>query len=138
MKKLIFAVAAAISAVAMAEEPVVAQTIRADGTTNTWTQADLQAALGLMNRMYWRDQETDSGRKKWHGERIGEYLLPTGVTNANGQVRSRTRRPPRRLPPRRSAGQRRRAPPGSLRTSRRTSPPFARRSGLRARRTRSR
>ena len=86
MKKLIFAVAAAISAVALAQEPVVAQTIRADGSTNTWTQADLQAALGLMNRMYWRDQETDSGRRKWHGERIGEYLLPTGVTNLNGHA----------------------------------------------------
>lgn len=84
MRKLVFAVAAALSAVALAQEPVVAQTIRADGSTNTWTQADLQAALGLMNRMYWRDQETDTGRQKWHGERIGEYLLPTGVTNANG------------------------------------------------------
>lgn len=69
-----------------ADEPVVAATIRSDGTTNTWTQADLQAALGLMNRMYWRDQETDAGRQKWHGERIGEYLLPTGVTNAHGQA----------------------------------------------------
>lgn len=84
MKKILFLVIAAVCAVALAQEPVVAQTIRADGTTNTWTQADLQAALGLMNRMYWRDQETDAGRKKWHGERIGEYLLPTGVTNAYG------------------------------------------------------
>ena len=83
MKKILFMIIAAC-AVAQADEQVVAQTIRADGTTNTWTQADLQAALGLMNRMYWRDQETDSGRRKWHGERIGEYLLPTGVTNAHG------------------------------------------------------
>jgi hypothetical protein len=86
MKKLIFAVAAAISAVAQADEQVVAQTIRADGSTNTWTQADLQAALGLMNRMYWRDQETDAGRRKWHGERIGQYVLPTGETNAAGKA----------------------------------------------------
>ena len=86
MKKILFLIIA-VCAVAQADEQVVAQTIRADGSTNTWTQADLQAALGLMNRMYWRDQETDSGRRKWHGERIGEYLLPTGVTNANGQVR---------------------------------------------------
>ena len=86
MKKLIFAVAAAISAVALAQEPVVAQTIRADGSTNTWTQADLQAALGLMNRMYHRDMATDAGRRKWHGDRIGEYLLPTGVTNAHGHA----------------------------------------------------
>jgi len=84
MKKILFLVIAAVCAVAQADEQIVAATIRADGTTNTWTQADLQAALGLMNRMYWRDQETDTGRQKWHGERIGEYLLPTGVTNANG------------------------------------------------------
>ena len=87
MKKILFLVIAAVCAVAQSDEQIVAATIRADGSTNTWTQADLQAALGLMNRMYWRDQETDSGRKKWHGERIGEYLLPTGVTNANGQAR---------------------------------------------------
>lgn len=84
MKKILFLVLAAVCAVVQADDPIVAATIRADGTTNTWTQADLQAALGLMNRMYWRDQETDTGRQKWHGERIGEYLLPTGVTNANG------------------------------------------------------
>ncbi len=87
MKKILFltvAAVAAICAVTQADEPIVAATIRADGSTNTWTQADLQAALGLMNRMYWRDQGTDAGRQKWHGERIGEYLLPTGVTNANG------------------------------------------------------
>ena len=84
MKKILFLAIAAVCAVAQADDPIVAATIRADGTTNTWTQADLQAALGLMNRMYWRDQETDAGRQKWHGERIGEYLLPTGVTNAHG------------------------------------------------------
>jgi len=84
MKKILFIVVAAAFAAVHADEQVVAATIRADGSTNTWTQADLQSALGLMNRMYWRDQETDAGRKKWHGERIGEYLLPTGVTNANG------------------------------------------------------
>ena len=87
MKKILLltvAAVAAICAVTQADEPIVAATIRADGSTNTWTQADLQAALGLMNRMYWRDQGTDAGRQKWHGERIGEYLLPTGVTNANG------------------------------------------------------
>ena len=86
MKKVLFLIIA-VCAVAQADEQIVAQTIRADGTTNTWTQADLQAALGLMNRMYWRDQETDAGRRKWHGERIGEYLLPTGVTNAQGAAR---------------------------------------------------
>ena len=86
MKKLLIAFAAIVAAAVSADEPVVAATIRADGSTNTWTQADLQAALGLMNRMYWRDQETDAGRRKWHGERIGQYVLPTGETNAAGKA----------------------------------------------------
>ena len=80
------AVARLLSLPAFADDPIVATTLLADGSTNTWTQADLQAALGLMNRMYWRDQETDAGRRKWHGDRIGEYLLPTGVTNAHGRA----------------------------------------------------
>lgn len=86
MKKLIALSVALCCGALAADDPVVAATLRADGSTNTWTQTDLQAALGLMNRMYWRDQETDAGRRKWHGERIGEYLLPTGVTNAHGQA----------------------------------------------------
>lgn len=65
---------------------VVATTLRADGSTNTWTAAELQAALGLMNRMYKREVETDAGRRRWHGERIGQYLLPTGETNALGRA----------------------------------------------------
>ena len=65
---------------------VIATTLLADGSTNTWTQADLRDALGMMNRMYHRDMATDAGRQRWHGERIGEYLLPTGVTNAHGQA----------------------------------------------------
>lgn len=69
------------------ESPVVATTLLADGSTNTWTQSDLQDALGLMNRVYHRDMSTDSGRRRWHGERIGEYLLPTGDTNAFGQAK---------------------------------------------------
>ena len=48
-------------------EPVVATTLFADGSTNTWTAADLQAALGLMNRKYHRDCETEAGRRAWHG-----------------------------------------------------------------------
>ncbi len=86
MKKLLAISIAAMCGVLAADDPIVATTLLADGSTNTWTQTDLQAALGLMNRMYWRDQETDAGRRKWHGERIGEYLLPTGVTNAHGQA----------------------------------------------------
>ena len=54
---------------------IVAQTLFEDGTTNTWTAADLQQALGLMNRKYHREQETDAGRAKWHGKRMGQYLI---------------------------------------------------------------
>ena len=32
------------------ESDVVFVTLKADGSTNTWTQADLVAALGLLNR----------------------------------------------------------------------------------------
>lgn len=62
-------------------EAVIAATLRADGSTNTWTSADLQAALGLVNRKYWRDMETDQGRRQWHGDRIGQY-----VTTNDGQL----------------------------------------------------
>ena len=86
MKRLLMAIAAVVAASVSADDPIVATTLRDDGSTNTWTQAELQSARGLMNRMYWRDQETDAGRRKWHGERIGEYLLPTGVTNSHGQA----------------------------------------------------
>ncbi len=54
---------------------IVAETLFEDGTTNTWTQADLTGALGLMNRKYHRDIKTESGRMKWHGKRMGQYLL---------------------------------------------------------------
>lgn len=55
--------------------PVVAETLFADGSTNTWTAADLQTALGLMNRKYHKEQETDGGRVSWHGKRMGQYLI---------------------------------------------------------------
>ncbi len=58
--------------------PIVAETLFEDGSTNTWTAADLQAALGLMNRKYHREQETESGRVTWHGKRMGQYLLDDG------------------------------------------------------------
>ena len=70
----------------LAQDEIVTTTLLADGSTNTWTQADLRDALGLMNRMYHRDMDTDAGRRKWHGERIGEYLLPAGVTNSHGRA----------------------------------------------------
>ena len=58
--------------------PIVAETLFEDGSTNTWTAADLQQALGLMNRKYHREQETDAGRVTWHGKRMGQYLLDDG------------------------------------------------------------
>lgn len=60
----------------------IAATIRADGSTNTWTQADLTDALGLMNRKYWRDMENDAGRRQWHGDRMRQYVF----TNATGRL----------------------------------------------------
>ena len=85
MKKLLAISIAAMCGVLAADDPIVATTLLADGSTNTWTQADLQAALGLMNRMYHRDMGTDAGRAKWHGDRIGQYILPTGETNSVGR-----------------------------------------------------
>ena len=77
---LTFAVAAfaALAQAQVASETVVA-TLRADGSTNTWTAADLQDALGLMNRMYWRDMESDSGRQRWHGPRMGQFVFTNGT-----------------------------------------------------------
>lgn len=87
MKKLLIATAIAAAACGiLADDPVVAYTLREDGTTNTWTQAELQAALGLVNRMYKREIGTDAGRRKWHGDRIGQYVIPTGETNAAGRA----------------------------------------------------
>lgn len=82
MKKImVFAAAIAATAAfsASAEDAVIAATLRSDGSTNTWTQGDLQDALGLLNRKYWRDMETDSGRRKWHGDRLGQYVFTNGT-----------------------------------------------------------
>ena len=85
MKKLIALSVVLCCAVLIADDPVVAVTLREDGTTNTWTQSELQSALGLINRMYKREIGTDAGRRRWHGDRIGQYVLPTGETNAVGR-----------------------------------------------------
>lgn len=60
----------------------IVATLRSDGTTNIWTAADLQDALGLLNRRYWRDMESESGRKSWHGKIIGSAF----ATNVDGRV----------------------------------------------------
>ena len=85
MKKLIALSVVLCCAILVADDPVVAVTLREDGTTNTWTQSELQSALGLVNRMYKREIGTDAGRRRWHGDRIGQYVLPTGETNAVGR-----------------------------------------------------
>lgn len=60
--------------------PIVAETLLADGSTNSWTHADLVAALGLLNRRYRRDIETQAGRMAWHGREVSQ----TPCTNAAG------------------------------------------------------
>ena len=62
------------------ESDVVFFTLKADGSTNTWTQADLVAALGLLNRKYHRDCETPSGRKAWHGKLKREIVNTKDLT----------------------------------------------------------
>lgn len=62
------------------ESPIVAQTLFSDGTTNTWTQADLIAALQLMNRKYHRDCERADGRRDWHGKLVGQSVTTNGET----------------------------------------------------------
>jgi len=67
MKRLIIILAICAAALARADEDILARTLRADGSVNTWTATDLSDALGLMNRKYWRDMQSESGRKAWHG-----------------------------------------------------------------------
>lgn len=58
---------------------VVAVTRMADGTPNTWTLADLQAALGLLNRKYHREVERPEGRRAWHGKLVREIVDTNGL-----------------------------------------------------------
>ncbi len=64
---------------ALAADEIVLQTAFEDGTTNSWTQADLVDALGLMNRKYHRDMASESGRVAWHGKRLQQYAMTNGV-----------------------------------------------------------
>ena len=70
------------------DTPIVAETLFEDGTTNKWTQADLQAALGLLNRKYHRDVKTEKGRVAWHGKKVGYHentnTLTVVTTYADG------------------------------------------------------
>lgn len=86
LAKILFIAAAVIAVVtiARAAEPVssgvVFVTQYSDGTTNTWTQADLVAALGLLNRKYHRDCENAQGRKAWHGKLKREIVNTNDLT----------------------------------------------------------
>lgn len=80
------AFAAALTASADATNTVVAATLRDDGSTNTWTQADLTDALGLMNRKYWRDMESPSGRAQWHGKIVESHLETNETTRVIQRV----------------------------------------------------
>lgn len=75
-KIVIFAALAAFGL----EAQTVLETTYADGSTNKWTQTDLTDALGLMNRKYHREIQTESGRRAWHGKKVGQYLLTNEQT----------------------------------------------------------
>ena len=87
IKMFFVAIAAAIACAAAwtakaetIESDVVFVTLKADGSTNTWTQADLVAALGLLNRKYHRDCESQSGRRAWHGKLKKEIVNTNDLT----------------------------------------------------------
>ena len=82
MKRLIFCTAFLSVFAASAQTNVVLSTLYSDGTMNTWSEADLKDALGLMNRKYHRDMKTESGRRAWHGEKLTQYLLTNDTTKA--------------------------------------------------------
>ena len=68
-------IASCFRAEAKTNEPTVVETLLSDGTTNPWTQADLVAALGLLNRRYHRDIETEKGRIAWHGKVVRREVV---------------------------------------------------------------
>lgn len=81
MKKLMLAAVAIFAAtIAISDTNVVFTTLYSDGRPNTWTQADLVEALGLLNRKYHRDCETASGRKAWHGRLKKEIINTNDLT----------------------------------------------------------
>lgn len=86
LAKILFIIGAIFIGVAIARaaEPVSSDVVfvtqYSDGTTNTWTQADLVAALGLLNRKYHRDCENAQGRKAWHGKLKREVVNTNDLT----------------------------------------------------------
>ena len=67
MRAIITTMAILAALVAVPDAVPVAFTLFSDGSTNSWTQADLQAALQLTNRKYHRDMQKPQGRIDWHG-----------------------------------------------------------------------
>ena len=78
MKKFLILSLLLASVVSLADDensPIIAETLSLNGTTNTWTQADLIAALQLMNRKYHRDVDNSlAGRQAWHGKLISQEI----------------------------------------------------------------
>ena len=75
------ALAALAALAAPAQDATVLTTLLSNGATNTWTQADLQAALQLTNRKYHRDMQTQSGRRSWHGAMTAQTVVNEADTN---------------------------------------------------------
>ena len=84
MKKLLILSLASLVSLASLSDDVIAQTLLSDGSTNTWTQADLLAALQLINRKYHRETDqatgTSSGRAAWHGKVVHTVVDVTNET----------------------------------------------------------
>ena len=79
MKKILIMSLLLASVVSLADgeesSPILAETLSLSGATNTWTQADLIAALQLMNRKYHRDVDNSlAGRQAWHGKLIAQEI----------------------------------------------------------------
>lgn len=74
MKKLSILFAASLAVSATFADDAIVTTLFSDGSTNTWTQADLVAALQLMNRKYHRDVENPNGRTAWHGKLVMQEI----------------------------------------------------------------
>ena len=77
MKKIIIVAAllgAGVGVLAVESNEVVAATLFEDGSTNKWTVADLQSALGLLNRKYHREVKRPDGRRAWHGDLVRQII----------------------------------------------------------------
>lgn len=78
---LVLIAAPAVNAAAVDWDAATTVTTRnLDGSTNSWNQADLLEALGLINRKYRRDMQTLEGRKAWHGNVVIERDMEKGIT----------------------------------------------------------